>query len=175
VNIELPEENTVVEVALLSRAASTDPWRPVTRSGFYRLKSEVELTNGALPVSVNTDRYWLARVDSSAGGMGDGAPKLRVGWLPHEVVFLARGAAPFTLGYGSAAAPVVKTSLGAIPAGATILRASFSEPQTLGGDSRLQVLITKTFPWKSAVLWAVLAIGVALLGAMAWRLSRELK
>lgn len=175
VNIELPEQNTVVQIALLSRATPKDTWQPVTRSGFYRLKSEVELKNGALPVPVNTDRYWLARVDASAGGVGDGTPKLQVGWLPHEVVFLARGAGPFTLGYGSAAAPAIKASLGSIPSGAMILRASFGEPKTLGGEQRLQVIVTKTFPWKSAILWVVLAIGVAILGAMAWRLSRELK
>jgi hypothetical protein len=180
VNLELPERNTIVGVALFSRAATTAPWRPVIRSGFYRLRSSDSIaedrTNGALTIPLNTDRYWLARLDDTAGGLGDGVPSLRVGWLPHELVFLARGDAPYTLAFGSGAARATATSLRSIPSGATILRASFGEARTLGGESRLQPVVAgKGFPVKSAVLWGTLVLGVLLLGWMAYRLSRELK
>jgi hypothetical protein len=180
VNLELPERNTIVGVALFSRASPQASWRPVIRSGFYRLRSsdssDEDRTNGALTIPVNTDRYWLARVDGTAGGLGDGEPGLRVGWLPHEVVFLARGEAPYTLAFGSGAAQVPVTSMRSVPSGATILRARFGEARTLGGESRLRpVVADKGFPVKSLVLWATLVLGVLLLGWMAYRLTRELK
>jgi hypothetical protein len=109
-------------------------------------------------------------------GLGDGEPSLRVGWLPHEVVFLARGEAPYTLAFGSGAARAPVASMRSVPSGATILRASFAESRTLGGESRLQPVVPeKGFAMKSAVLWGTLVLGVLLLGWMAYRLTRELK
>jgi hypothetical protein len=180
VNLELPERNTIVGVALFSRASPRASWRPVIRSGFYRLRSSdaggEDRTNGAVTIPTNTDRYWLARVDGTAGGLGDGEPSLRVGWLPHEIVFLARGEPPYTLAFGSGAARVPLGSMRSIPSGATILRASFGETRTLGGESRLRPVVPeKGFPVKAAVLWATLVLGVLLLGWMAYRLTRELK
>src|SRR4029453_7469525 len=104
VTLELPEQNSIVEAELLSRATPTEPWRSVTRGGFYRLKAtrpvptgnatieaNADLTNGSITIDPNTDRYWLARIDTRNGGLGRGTPQLRVGWLAHDIVFLARG------------------------------------------------------------------------------------
>jgi hypothetical protein len=189
VTLELPEQNSIVEAELLSRDSSAQPWRSVTRGGFYRLKStrpiptgdsttveaSADLTNGSITIAPNSDRYWLARIDTRNGALGHGTPKLRVGWLPHEVVFLARGNGPFTLAYGSSKAQPT-TALGAIPATVTIVQAEFTPPESLGGDARLQPTPPpRTFWTKSGILWTVLVVGVALLAFMAYRLSRELK
>lgn len=189
VTLELPEQNSIVEAELLSRAATTQPWRPVTRGGFYRLKAtrpvptgdsktveaNADLTNGSITLVPNSDRYWLARIDTRNGGLGRGMPKLRVGWIAHDVVFLARGNGPFTLAYGSSKASPT-TALGAIPESVTIVDATFLPPEPLGGDARLLPTPPPRTIWtKSAILWTVLAIGVALLAFMAYRLSRELK
>jgi hypothetical protein len=189
VNLELPEQNSIVEVELLSRTLPSQPWRPVTRGGFYRLKStrpvsagdspavetNADLTNGSLAIEPSSDRYWLARVDTRSGGLGAGIPKLRVGWLPHDVVFLARGTGPFTLAYGSGKAQPT-AALGAIPGNVFIVNATFSEPEPLGGDARLVPVAPPRSVWsKPAILWSVLAIGVVLLAVMAYRLAKELK
>jgi hypothetical protein len=190
ITLELPEQNSIVEADVLSRAHPTDPWRYVAHGGFYRLKAtrpvatsdstaveaNADLTNGSLAIDPSSDRHWLARIDMRTGGLGRGAPKLRVGWLPHEIVFLARGNGPFTLAYGSSKARPT-TELGAIPNGVFVVSATFTLPETLGGDARLQpVEPPQPALWsKSATLWTVLAIGVALLAFMAYRLSRELK
>lgn len=177
VNLELPEQNSVVQVELFSRAEPTQPWLHVIRGGFYRLKNaaSTDLTNGPYVIDPRGHRYWLARVDVRGGGLGQGSPKLSVGWLPHDVVFLARGAGPFTLVYGSRKTETAG-SLGAIPDTVAIVPARLAEPQTLGGAARIG---PERRSWalgsKSAILWAVLAIGVALLAFMAYRLSRELK
>jgi hypothetical protein len=175
VNLELPESNSVVEVELLSRSKSDGPWRHVTRSGFYRLRSaSAELVNGDISVAPNSDRYWLARVDVRDNGLGSGQPKLRVAWAPHEVVFLARGQGPFVLAHGNAATMGATGRIAALPKGAHILPATLGERTMLGGEARLAAA-RDAFPSKSVILWTVLGLGVALLAYMAFRLSRELK
>ncbi|MEP7247666.1 MAG: DUF3999 family protein, partial [Gammaproteobacteria bacterium] len=218
VNIELPEQNSVVELLLFSRAAPNDAWRMVTQSGFYRLRTvngvvntqpanlapaaiggepgvpavgggaqpanvtptlerNTDLTNGAISIEPNADRYWLARADARSAGMGRGAPQLRVGWLPHDIVFLARGDGPFTLAYGSGSAGSATASLGSIPSTVAITRAQLAEARTLGGESKLQRAPEPGEPisWQRVLLWAALAAGVALLAFMAYRLAKDLK
>jgi Protein of unknown function (DUF3999) len=177
VNLELPEQNTIVEVTLSSRPTPGDAWRPVVTRGFYRLRSSgPDVVNGAVAISTNTDRYWRVKADTRGGGFGSGAPKLRVGWLPHEVLFLARGGGPFTLAYGSADAEVGAAGFPALPVKTTVLRATFAEPETLGGIAKLTPTPrSPDYVSKSAVLWGVLIIGVGLLAVMVYRLLREMK
>jgi Protein of unknown function (DUF3999) len=173
VNLELPDINTVVDVELLSRERSQDAWHPVRRSGFYRLKSDgEELRNGPVSVGPNTDRHWLLRTDPKRGGLGASAPHLVVEWVPHEVVFVARGAGPFYVAYGSTTAEGAAGSLAVLPRNVAIVSASLSDPQSLGGDSLLQPPATP-FPWKTPLLWSVLIAGAGLLAWMAYRLSKD--
>jgi hypothetical protein len=179
VNLALPERNSIVEVELLSRASPSSQWTPVTRGGFYRLKNAsagapetADLTNGPLAIEPRSHRYWLARVDVRGGGLGRSAPQLNVGWLPHEVVFLARGMGPFTLAYGSVAVGAA-SSLN-IPANVPVLNATLADAEVLGGDVASRPRMP-TFWSKSTLLWTVLGIGVALLAFMAYRLATELK
>lgn len=179
-NLELSEPNTLIDAQLLSRATPREPWNPVSHGGFYRLRNTAsntqELTNGDVVIESTTNRYWLLRIRAGGEGLGTTAPKLRIGWLPHDVVFFARGSAPFTLAFGSAAAPRFVGAFGTIPEGTAILRATFGESKTLGGEARLQpVAPAKVFPVKAVALWSVLLAAVALLGWMAYRLSRDLK
>lgn len=173
VNLELPDTNTVVDVELLSRVRSTDPWRSVRRSGFYRLKNDgEELRNGPVPVALNTDRRWLLRTDPKGGGLGNGAPQLVVEWVPHELVFVARGTGPFYVAYGSATADSAAVSLAVLPKTVSIASASLLDPESLGGEVRLQPP-PAPYAWKAAILWAVLIIGAGLLAWMALRLSKD--
>jgi Protein of unknown function (DUF3999) len=176
VNLELPDLNTVAEVELLSRAWASDAWHTVRRGGFYRLKGDgIELRNGPVPVPLNTDPHWMIRADPRAGGLGAVAPDLTVEWVPHELVFVARGAAPFYIAYGSAATDSkAAVSLDLLPKSVSIASASLSEPEPLGGDVQLK-RPPAPYAWKAAVLWAVLIAGAALLAWMAFRLSKEVK
>jgi Protein of unknown function (DUF3999) len=173
VNLELPDINTVVDVELLSRARPQDMWHRVRRSGFYRLKSDAEeLRNGPVSVVPTTDRYWLLRADPRQGGVGTSAPHLVVEWIPHEVVFVARGTGPFYLAYGSSVAHAAAVSLAVLPRNLAIVAASLSSPELLGGDSLLQPPAAP-FPWKTPLLWSILLAGAGLLGWMAYRLSKD--
>lgn len=190
VRLHLPEPNTVAQVEMLARDRSEQPWRPVTRGVAYRLRRDGdEITSPELSVGYTTDRYWLLRVDQRGGGVGPGAPKLEAGWIPHRLVFAARGEPPFQLAYGNrdakpAAFPIDTLIPGYRDAGGPPIRAAKAgaqltinvssarvlEQQELGGEGRLKDAID----WKRWSLWGALFLGVAILGAMAWRLVRQL-
>jgi len=182
VNLQLPERNTVAQVALLSRAQQTDPWRAVVTGTFFRLAraGESDLTNGALAVAENRDRYWKIDVSSAGGGIGPSPPILLAQWIPETLRFLARGAGPYELVFGSAMAGPAETSLSALTAAVERDRgvavkavATTAEPIVeAGGLSKL--MPTPPLPWKKWLLWAVLGAGVLVLAVLAWRLTREL-
>jgi hypothetical protein len=190
VRLHLPEINTVAQVELLARDRVDQPWRPVTRGVVYRLRrSETEITSPDMTFGVTTDRYWLLRVDTRGGGIGAGEPRLEAGWIPHVLVFAARGEPPFQLAYGSHDAkpgghaiatliPGYNDRTGARLRAATagpqqtvnVASARAQEQRELGGESQLREKID----WKRWSLWGALLLGVAVLGAMAWTLVRQL-
>ena len=188
--LELPEPNTIVQVEILARDKAEQPWRSVTRGVAYRLRqSGGEVASPDIAVGASSERWWMIRVDQRGGGLGSGVPALNAGWVPHQLVFAARGAPPFTLAYGNRGAQA-----GALPieslipgyrddGGASVrsvktgakptvnVQVTSAQPQKeLGGEARLQEQID----WKRWSLWGVLGLGVLVLGAMAWRLVKQL-
>jgi hypothetical protein len=173
VNIELPEPNSVNRIELLSRAHPTDPWRSVTAGDFYRVRNDgLDHQNQPLEIPTNADRYWLARATHSDAKFG-GSPRLTAYWATEDVVFLARGGGPFTLAYGNGKAAMGTTTLDSLLSGVTVSRAALEIPVALGGAGR-RALPARIIPWKMAVLWTVLALGVLLLAWMSYRLAREI-
>ena len=177
--IDLPEINSVVPAQLLARASAQDPWQPVASLVVYRLRlANAEVASPAATVNARSLRYWMLRVDPNSGGLGTGRPRLRAGWLARELVFAARGGAPFTIAYGSATAvrtalPIATLVPGYGTASAPPIERAAAQPGAaiaLGGPDRLR----KGIDGKRLLLWGTLALGVALLGWMAWRLSRQL-
>lgn len=188
--LELPEPNTIAQAEVLVRDKAEQPWRSVARTMLYRLRQPAgEIASPDITVGTSSERWWMIRIDQRGGGIGGGLPVLNAGWVPHQLVFAARGAAPFTLAYGNRGAHG-----GALPieslipgyrddAGASVrvaktggqptvnVQATSAQPQKeLGGEARLQEQID----WKRWSLWGVLGLGVLVLGAMAWRLVRQL-
>jgi hypothetical protein len=184
INLELPEINTVAGVQFLSRPDAKSKWRAVTGSTLYRLQAHgQELANGALSLVPNTDRYWLVRVDQKGGGLGKSAPRLELGWLAHQLLFVVRGDAPFELAYGSGAAGPATVSLDSLlpadeqPSGKivpiNIRTATLASPVQVGGAARLTPV--SPISWKAWGLWVVLIFAVAVLAWMAWRLTRQMQ
>ncbi len=99
---DLPQPNTVAQVELLARDRADQPWRSVTRGVAYRLRQGGgEIVSPDLSFGTTPERYWLLRVDTRGGGLGEGLPRLHAGWVPQRLVFAARGAPPFQLAYGN--------------------------------------------------------------------------
>jgi hypothetical protein len=178
--VDLPELNTVVPAVLFARAGTDDAWRAVASSVFYRLRQgDGEVTSAPVAVEMSGLRYWRLRPDPDSGGLGAAMPRLRGGWTAPQLVFAARGAAPFTIAYGSAnvtssALPIATLVPGYGTASAPaigIATAQPGAPVTIGGPQRLH----KVIDGKRLLLWSMLLLGVAILAWMAWRLSRQLE
>jgi hypothetical protein len=182
IRVILPQDNTLVSATFYSRTDTGKPWIPRQSSLLYRLRIKgMDVTGPDIVLPPVTDRYWLMRVEHGGGGLGNGIPQLRFGWVPEKLVFVARGNAPFTLAYGSARARLdagqgeaLLTRFRELQQGNTVTRVAVTGPQmVLGGAAVLRPAITPQ-NWKSAVLWAALALGVALLAWMATRLFKQL-
>jgi hypothetical protein len=170
-NVLLPDANTVMDIEVSSRSATNAPWRVVTRSGFYRIKTQdAEQQTALLQVGPDTDRYWRARI------LGTGSPqaplRLHVEWIPNEVTFLAQGHAPFLLAYGNASANRAEADLSHLPSTLDIGPATLGPAQVSGGATRL-VAKPAPFPRMRVALWSVLLLAVVLLSWMAYRISKE--
>jgi len=187
VRFELPQANTVAQVQLASRARSDARWRPVTRGIAYRLRRDgTELSSAELAIAENADRYWLLTVDQRGGGLGAGEPNLLLGWIPNDIVWVARGNPPFTLAYGSRDAKPSAYAIESLVPGyrrdadldakvasteaVPVKSAQADAPAVLGGQKALEERIDV----KRWTLWASLVLGVAFLGWMAWRLMKQM-
>jgi hypothetical protein len=162
----LPEANSLLSVSLSSRRRQAETWRPVIQAGFYRINgADGEQQNSPIKISVDSDRYWQARIVNS-GGLPQSPLHLRIEWIPNEVTFLAQGHPPFQLAYGNVTAARAEADLSHLPASLSAAAAALGPLQALGGPTRL-VPTPAPFPWTRAVLWGVLVLAVMLLGWMA--------
>jgi hypothetical protein len=175
--VELPQVNSLAQLEIHWRAKPDEPWRLARSVVAYRLRDrDAEVTSPEILVPVNSARYWLVRVDQKGGGIGGGVPGLQVGWATQKLVFAARGAGPYQLAYGaSRVAPAAFAIESLIPGYNTdaefkVKHAPLGEPTTLAGTARLRAPVD----YKKIALWSTLIVGVALLGWMAFRLSRQI-
>ena len=188
--LDLPQANTVAQVRFASRARGDAPWRNVASATAYRLRRDgVDISNPDIQTGENADRYWLIRVDQKGGGLGAGEPKLLLGWLPQEIVWVARGNPPFTLAFGSREAKPSAYAIESLVPGyrrdadlgakiasfdqdssASLKSVEVDAPTVLAGPRVLEERIDI----KRWALWAVLVGGVAFLGWMAWRLVKQM-
>jgi hypothetical protein len=176
--LRLPQENTIVPVRLLSRAKPEDRWTPVTHAVAYRLNQNGrELISPDIAVGVNSHRYWLLRVDPAAGGIGSGSLIVRAGWTPREIVFTTRGTGPFRLAYGNSKAQAGSLRIETLVPGwrtdqePQMSVASTGPVQKLAGEAAAR----PRADLKKWGLWSALLAGVAVLGWMAWRLSKQMQ
>lgn len=173
--VRLPQTNSVVPVSVLTRATTERDWRMIGNHTVYRLERDgAEVENPDLALSPS--RELLLRFDTRGGGPGGGTPAVDIGWIPHTLVFAARGSAPFVLVYGSAAAKPAAYPIASLVPGygnednaRLIGDAALGEPVRAGGERRLKPQVDL----KRWILWGVLGVAVLLLGWMAYRLWRQ--
>ncbi len=183
IRVELPQINTVVRARLYSRSDDENaPWRLRYQGLLYTLVREGHtLQNEAIAVSGVSDTRWRLDVMQDGGGLGSGQPQLQMGWVPHRLLFVARGEAPFTLSFGAA---TVKPAANAM-AGLIVQLEKRQDDEgfiklahsggifELGGERRLHPP-APPLPWKTWLLWAVLIFGVAVLAWMGRSLYRQM-
>ncbi len=188
VRLHLPQPNTVARVQFLARDSDSAPWRSRAAASVFRLDGNgATATNPDIAVPPGAERQWLLKVDQRGGGLGAGEVTLEVGWVPHELVFAARGAAPFALVYGSKRAQQDALQLAAVVPGYSAGKEIAAQPATVGeaaGPARLAPSLTdplgllrslvETGEGKKWALWIVLGAGVLAVAWMALRLLRDL-
>ena len=177
----LPQENTSLRVKIESRSDEKSQWRQQWSGEVYSILSAGERrVSPPAEFASTTDRYWrIAPV--KAGDLFNQGASLELGYRPARLRFLAQGAGPFMLAYGSRrteAAPLQQCNALLADVGSRDLvqmlgEAALSAPQSLGGDAVFKPLPKKT-PLRLMVLWGVLIAGVTLLAAMAISLLKRL-
>ncbi len=175
-NIRLPEQNALAEFIISSRPDDQAAWQRRTSLLVWQLTVDgVKLESGRLTLPPVTDRFW--RLETEAGSA---APVLELGWLPGQLVFMAQGEPPYTLAYGRAGLEPARSQVGQLlkaaepVSGGKLVAAAEAGPQrVLAGQAALE--LKKEIPWRVWLLWAGLIAGVLAVGAMAWKLFREME
>lgn len=179
IRVELPAGNVVAPVSLASRGAGKLDWRPLTSGLLYRLPQDgKEALQDEIELWGTPVQQLRLRVDARGGGLGSEGPAIRVAVRATQVVFLARGSAPYRLALGDASARSAALPLGTLIPGyeprrlAALGRAT--APETVPAAVRQAAAAAQSSAdWKRIGLWGVLLAGVALLGAMAFSLLRK--
>ncbi|HSJ99422.1 MAG TPA: DUF3999 domain-containing protein, partial [Myxococcota bacterium] len=175
--LDLSDPNSVVAATFLARNDPDGSWVPVASSGFYRLARDGgELVSPALEVPTYRARYWLMRL--APGSSTAAPPQLEAHWRPAEVVFAARGEGPFLLAFGHREARAATLPLASLMPGEDreavrrLPEARVGTVQAGPEPSRWQRMFAEA-DRKRIALWAVLLLGVAVLGGLAWRLAHR--
>lgn len=171
------QPNSVLSTLMFTRDEEKDPWRPMASASFYRLDhAGKELQSPAIEIGRRPARYWLIRL--APGSSAGVPPTMEVAWRNPTLVFVAQGEGPFHLAFGNAQAPATALQLTALvpptPQQLKIGRAQAGPVRAGPPPTRWENLVGEMNARRIA-LWAVLFAGVAALGLMAWRLSRQMK
>jgi len=173
--------NTVARVVLLSRGKGGERWIQRAQKTVFAVESAgTEVRDDVLQFPRSVGHQWLLRVHKNGNGFGAQAPGLEVGWIPDHLLVVTRGAAPFTVAYGRAAtepadfgvADLVSPSRRDGRERVEIGTGTLGAPQVLAGGLARELAWYQR-NWKQWALWAVLVLGVAILGWFAARLVRQ--
>ena len=127
---------------------------------------------------------WIPSADTSWQIQFTGTPELDVSWYPEQLLFVARGAAPYAIGYGRAqtasarfdAQELIETAVAPDAQGHREVpraTAQLGPVQTVGDPS---VLEPRREPpaLRTIALWGVLVAAVAIVLALSVRLLRRM-
>lgn len=172
------QPGTLVPVRVLARRAAGQPWAVLAQTTVFSLgTSQAPQTNP--PLALGGATVGRLRVEPLRG-LPLGTLSASVAFEPVELVFLATGPAQLRLGQtGASAADVPLGRLAAaLPGGQldTLPLARLDRVQAAGTTppGTGTWLPAQVAPM-TAALWAVLLLGVAVLGVVAWRLLRQLQ
>ncbi|MEO5686219.1 MAG: DUF3999 family protein [Burkholderiaceae bacterium] len=115
--------------------------------------------------------------------LGHSAPTIRIGVRLRQLVFVARGAGPFTLARATSAEQTTAMALSALmpghtadtvlPEGTATLVVAAASATAASAPSTRAAAPAEPAPSRTPWLWAALLAGLALMGRMAWSLLRK--
>ncbi|MGY2223373.1 DUF3999 domain-containing protein [Pseudomonas gingeri] len=179
VRIDLAQPNSLAPVRLYGRRNANEAWQALTSGLLYRLtQNGQDVVQDRLELSGYAVAQLKLVVDERGGGLGATAPALSYAVRPTQLVFLARGNAPFSLALGNATVAAAN-----LPLSTLIPDYSPQRLAALGKATPGAAVVVAAQPpavvappgtdWKKIGLWAVLLLGVAALAAMAFSLLRK--
>lgn len=177
--IELSQPNSLVPVTLSGRRETSLPWQPLTSGLLYRLtQNGQDVVQNELQLSGQTVQQLRLTVDERGGGLGADAPTVRYAVRSTQLVFLARGAGPYTLALGSATVKAASLPLSTLIPDYSAAKLAALGRATVDGEAVVTpaaatVPVVADTNWKKFGLWAVLLLSVLALGAMAFSLLRK--
>jgi hypothetical protein len=167
-------------VTLSGRRESSLPWQSLSSGLLYRLtQNGQDVVQNELQLSGQIVQQLKLTVDERGGGLGAEAPTVRFAVRSIQLMFLARGAGPYTLALGSATVKAASLPLSTlIPDYSAAKLATLGKATVDGGAvatpaSTVTTAATIDTNWKKIGLWAVLLLSVLFLGAMAFSLLRK--
>ena len=176
-NLEFADPTDAASVTVRSRPDDSSDWIERHSGLFYSLtEANDRITSSPAQVSRTSDRYWVVETTREGGWREDRLPRLMLGWRPHELLFVAQGAGPYTLAYGSARVGATDAPVDALLASLDdseradrIRAATLAAPRDLGGTEVLR----PAPPWRRVFLWATLIGAVVVLAGFALRAFRD--
>lgn len=185
VEVTLDRDTYLIEARLSSRADSKSSWQDLGVHRFYRARVNGRIA-ASEPLAIRRPDHDQWRVELISPG--EAVPRLQIGWLPDEVVFVPQGEPPYLLAYGRAGLSGNQWPMADLlsqldteapsrvgespdPMFETLPRAQLANPRMLGGEDRLQPE-PRPIQWRTILLWTVLLLGVGLVALFAYRLLR---
>ena len=178
--VELGQPNSLAPVTLSGRRESSLPWQPLGGGLLYRLtQNGQDVVQNELLLPGHTVQQLKLTVDERGGGIGEQAPSIRFAVRATQLVFLARGAGPYTLALGNATVKAANLPLSTLIPDysaaklATLGKATVDGPVVGTSTSTVTTAVIPDVNWKKFGLWAVLLLSVLFLAAMAFSLLRK--
>ncbi|NBB75915.1 MAG: DUF3999 family protein [Bacteroidetes bacterium] len=172
--LQFPQANTLLHARISTKTAKT-PWQDRTEALFYELlENTIVLQND--PVSLSRENVTHIRLEplENSAAAPNNSFKLQVGFIPHDLVFIARGGGPYVLAYGNGAMKTAGSEgnnpdvhgLAGEKKRSIVANAGLGAKIILGGETRLAA--TASAPWQNMALWLVLILGAAILVVLTW-------
>lgn len=179
--IRLPDNNSLAVASLATAPAPNGPYTQVWQGLLYHLDTDQEeILNPIITFHPTPRRYWQISFASSEVEQRQ-PPELSFAWQPEQLVFLAQGARPFRVLYGS---PDIQPT-------DFKLQSLIGRTQGEGGSSMapsrgrigprfvqnpaVQLPTSAALPWRKYTFWLSLTCGVLLIGWMVSQLYRQLQ
>lgn len=180
IQVELSQPNSLAPVTLSGRRESSLSWQPLSNGLLYRLtQGGQDVVQNELQLSGQTMQQLKLVVDERGGGLGADAPTVKFAVRSTQLVFLARGAGPYTLALGNATVKAANLSLSTLipdynaAKWAALGKASVEGATVVSNTSTVTSAATSGTNWKKFGLWGVLLLSVLFLAAMAFSLLRK--
>ena len=171
--------NTLLPLRILGRNQVSQPWRFLGHAVVYRLGPPGQESINLPATLQHPSVHWL-RVEATHGTRLQGVPlAVRALFEPVDLVFVAGGQAPYQLAAGREATPAAALPVGMLAATTStriseLPLAQLRDAQGVPPTAR-PAWLPRGLDKRTAGLWAVLVLGVLVLGGVAWSLLRQVR